>query len=210
MSNKQNNVVSAVKKYLETENRPFSATEVHNVFNKQSKNVITKALEELAQNKLIEEKVNGKQKIYFADQNNFQELDDNRIKEIDHQLEHLRQECEQMEKEVKDKDTEVSALRANLSPQQMSEKTAQLNEEVIELENKWQTIESKVQDFDPTLNEKVKNKRKRLVTKWIKRKRMAVQMIDTISGMSSKKPKDLMEEIGVETDEDYNVNIPQI
>uniref|UniRef100_A0A7N5K5N3 Homologous-pairing protein 2 homolog n=1 Tax=Ailuropoda melanoleuca TaxID=9646 RepID=A0A7N5K5N3_AILME len=61
-------------RYLQEQNRPHSAQDVFSNLQKQhglGKTAVVKALEQLSQQGKINEKVYGKQKIYFPDQNRF-------------------------------------------------------------------------------------------------------------------------------------------
>ena len=208
-------LIAEVKNYLEKTNRPFSANDVFNNLNtndrKLSKTGVTRALEDLSGDQLIVEKINGKQKIYFADQNNFEAIDDNQIKQIDEESEQLSREFKEVETELKSKESKLNSLKNNRSLEEVSQELTQIKGEVNELENKLEAIDSNSKDFDPELNDKIKSQRKALVTEWKKRKRMAVDMIDQIlSGDSSKPKKAFIEELGIETDEDINLSLPQI
>jgi len=57
---------------------------------------------------------------------------------------------------------------------------------------------------------KVKSERQKLVNEWKKRKRMATSMIDMILEGYPKPKKALIEEIGIETDEDMKVSVPEV
>ncbi|KAL8603663.1 hypothetical protein ACOMHN_017160 [Nucella lapillus] len=58
--------------------------------------------------------------------------------------------------------------------------------------------------------DKVLKRRSQCVKEWRKRKRMSNDIIDAILEGYPKTKKHLMDEIGIETDEDYNVQPPQI
>ncbi|KAK2157018.1 hypothetical protein LSH36_200g01015 [Paralvinella palmiformis] len=55
-----------------------------------------------------------------------------------------------------------------------------------------------------------KSKRSESVKVWRKRKRMTNDILDAILEGYPKKKKDLLEEIGIETDEEYNVKPPEL
>ena len=64
-----------ILKYMTEQNRPYSATDVLNNLHKEiGKTQVIKSLESLASSGSLAEKVYGKQKIYFLNQNNLPTL----------------------------------------------------------------------------------------------------------------------------------------
>lgn len=211
---KDNSINTMVKNYLIRTNRPFSSNDVFNnlntVHNKLGKTAVNKALEELSAKQEIKEKVNGKQKVYFADQSHFTDISDDTLKQMDQQIDELNKLFNHLKEELKQKESKVSSFKSNLSSEQIAVQLNAVKKETIDLNNKWETINGKVKDLDPKQNEKVKSQRQKLVTEWKKRKRMATSMIDMILEGYPKPKKALIEEIGIETDEEYKVSVPQI
>ena len=56
---------------------------------------------------------------------------------------------------------------------------------------------------------RVQDQHRRLVTEWRKRKRIATDIVDAIMEGYPNKKKDLIEEIGLETDEEVGVTLPK-
>jgi len=214
MSKSKDSLSSTVKSYLVRTNRPFSATDVFNNLNtkdnKLSKTAVFKTLDELASRQEIQEKVNGKQKVYFADQNNFDTIDDKQMKELDLELNQLDKEVNQLQDKVKLKETRLSTHKNCLTSEQISGQLSELKAEIKDLHKRLDSIDSKAKDFDPKENQKLKTDRQKLVTEWRKRKRMATNMVDMILESYPKPKKALLEEIGLETDEELKVSLPQI
>ncbi|XP_043910853.1 homologous-pairing protein 2 homolog [Protopterus annectens] len=107
-----------ILKYLNEQNRPYSAQDVFGNLQKEhglGKTAAVKALEQLAQQGKIKEKVYGKQKIYFADQEQFPSVSetelktmDNQISELTSKLQEVLQSCKQLEAVYKRKDVEIT------------------------------------------------------------------------------------------------------
>ncbi|ELW54981.1 Homologous-pairing protein 2 like protein [Tupaia chinensis] len=136
-------------KYLREQNRPYSAQDVFGNLQREhglGKAAVVKALEQLAQQGKIKEKTYGKQKIYFADQDQFDTVSDADLQGLDAQ---------------------VVALTA-----------------------------------------KVYKERQKYCKEWRKRKRMATELCDAILEGYPKSKKQFFEEVGIETDEDHNVRLP--
>ncbi|XP_027949804.1 homologous-pairing protein 2 homolog isoform X7 [Eumetopias jubatus] len=94
-------------KYLQEQNRPYSAQDVFGNLQREhglGKAAVVKALEQLAQQGKIKEKVYGKQKIYFADQDQFAMVSDADLQGLDAKIvaltakvQSLQQSCRHME-----------------------------------------------------------------------------------------------------------------
>ena len=127
-----------LKNYLEKTNRPYSATDVFNNLNtkdnKLSKTAVSKALDDLSAKQLIKEKLNGKQKIYFADQNNFDGIDVNKI-QIDQQLDQLTKQLKDIQIDVKHKESKLSSHKRCLTSEQLDQQLNQIKKEVNHLNN---------------------------------------------------------------------------
>lgn len=214
MSKPKDSMSLMVKNYLQKANRPYSPMDVFNNMNskdsKLSKTAVVRALEELAAQQVIKEKINGKQKIYFADQDVFQKMDETELKQIDDKLQHLSERYQQMRAEIKAKEDKVTPLKNSVSSEQLAKRLDQIQLEVNDLEKRLKEINTKAQDFDPELQKKVKNERQSLVKEWRKRKRLANDIIDTILEDYPKSKKSFYEELEIETDEEVNAVLPKI
>lgn len=94
-------------RYLQEQNRPYSAQDVFGNLQREhglGKAAVVKALEQLAQQGKIREKAYGKQKIYFADQAQFDTVSDADLQGLDAKIvalmakvQSLQQSCRHME-----------------------------------------------------------------------------------------------------------------
>lgn len=94
-------------RYLREQNRPYSAQDAFGNLQREhglGKAAVVKALEQLAQQGRVREKVYGKQKIYFADQEQLPAASDAELRGLDGeiaarsgQLQALQQSCRHME-----------------------------------------------------------------------------------------------------------------
>ncbi|PNJ07104.1 PSMC3IP isoform 5 [Pongo abelii] len=94
-------------RYLQEQNRPYSAQDVFGNLQREhglGKAVVVKTLEQLAQQGKIKEKMYGKQKIYFADQDQFDMVSDADLQGLDGKIvaltakvQSLQQSCRYME-----------------------------------------------------------------------------------------------------------------
>ncbi|KAM7068825.1 homologous-pairing protein 2 homolog isoform 2-T2 [Molossus nigricans] len=169
-------------KYLQEQNRPYSAQDVFGNLQREhglGKAAVVKALEQLAQQGKIKEKMYGKQKIYFADQDQFEMVSDADLQSLDAKIvtltakvQSLQQSCRHMEAE------------------------------------RLKNIKAATNHVTPEEKEQVYRERQKYCKEWRKRKRMATELCDAILEGYPKSKKQFFEEVGIETDEDYNVKLP--
>ncbi|XP_072343824.1 homologous-pairing protein 2 homolog isoform X2 [Scyliorhinus torazame] len=167
-----------------------------------------KALEQLTQDGKIKEKVYGKQKIYFADQSEFAAVGEADLKVLDIQLGGLGERFQNVQQSCRQMETELKELNNSMTTEEMSLEIATLNQECASHQERLKKIKSATNHVAPEDKEKVYNERKLLVKEWRKRKRMAVDLTDAVLEGYPKSRKQFFEEIGIETDEDHMVTVP--
>ncbi|XP_004633846.1 homologous-pairing protein 2 homolog isoform X8 [Octodon degus] len=186
-------------RYLQEQNRPYSAQDVFGNLQREhglGKAAVVKALEQLAQQGKIREKTYGKQKVYFADQDQFDTVSDADLQSLDTEIvalsakvQGLQQSCRHMEAE-------------------MQREIAQLKAECAGFQERLQGIKGAPVCVTPEEKEQVHRERRRLCREWRTRKRMAAELCDAILEGYPKSRKQFFEEVGIETDEDHNVAPP--
>ncbi|XP_004410606.1 PREDICTED: homologous-pairing protein 2 homolog isoform X2 [Odobenus rosmarus divergens] len=186
-------------KYLQEQNRPYSAQDVFGNLQREhglGKAAVVKALEQLAQQGKIKEKVYGKQKIYFADQDQFAMVSDADLQGLDAKIvaltakvQSLQQSCRHMEAE-------------------MQKEIQELKKECAGYRERLKNIKAATNHVTPEEKERVYSERQKYCKEWRKRKRMATELSDAILEGYPKSKKQFFEEVGIETDEDYNVKLP--
>ncbi|XP_060608544.1 homologous-pairing protein 2 homolog [Ruditapes philippinarum] len=201
----------AVLDYLNKQNRPYSAIDICNNLHKEfGKTAIVKACESLAESGKIKEKVYGKQKVYVADQSQFPEVDDSEIRDMDSKVAEFTQKLQTNLEEVKRLESELRMLNGCLTT---TEAQKQLNETTAmcaHYKNKLKQLKEGGNVVSPEEKEKVYGDKKKYVQAWRKRKRMTNDILNAILEGYPKPKKQLYEDIGIETDEDYDVKPPDI
>ncbi|KAK7940573.1 hypothetical protein WMY93_003899 [Mugilogobius chulae] len=210
---KKDNGASVILAYLNEKNRPYSAQDVFCNLQKQhglGKTAVVKAMELLAIEGKIKEKMYGKQKIYFADQSQFQDVSDDDLKEMDAQISKLNVELQSLTQNCRQLDSELKELNNSLTTEEITKEIKQLKEECSGFKTRLDKIKSATNHVTPEEKEKVCKERNLYVKEWKKRKRLASDMMNSILEGYPKSKKEFLEEVGVETDEDYKVTIPNI
>ncbi|XP_047656407.1 homologous-pairing protein 2 homolog isoform X2 [Tachysurus fulvidraco] len=193
MSKKDSAAAELILSYLNEKNRPYSAQDVFGNLQKQhglGKTAVVKAMEQLAQDGRIREKVYGKQKIYFADQSQFADVSDAELKQMDRSISELNSQVEAVMQSCRQLDTELKELNSSLTTAEMTIQIKELKAECEVSRTRLQKIKSATDHVTPEEREKVCKERSLYVKEWKKRKRL--------------------EEVGVETDEEHKVKIPGV
>lgn len=208
---KKDNGAAFILAYLNEKNRPYSAQDVFSNLQKQhglGKTAVVKAMELLALEGKIKEKIYGKQKIYFADQAQFKDVNDADLKSMDHQISELSGEVQSLTQSCRQLDAELKELNSSLTTEEMVSEIQELKEECSGYRARLEKIKSASNHITPEEKDKVYKERDLYVKEWKKRKRLASDMINSILEGYPKSKKEFLEEVGVETDEDCKVVLP--
>ncbi|KAI5097153.1 homologous-pairing protein 2-like [Silurus meridionalis] len=213
MSKKDSGAADLILSYLNEKNRPYSAQDVFGNLQKQhglGKTAVVKAMEQLAQDGRIREKVYGKQKIYFADQSQFSDVSDSDLKQMDSRISELSRQVETATQSCRQLDTELKELNSSLTTVEMTMQIKELRAECEGYITRLKKIKTATNHVTPEEREKVYKERILYVKEWKKRKRLAADMMGAILEGYPKSKKEFLEEVGVETDEDHKVKIPNV
>ncbi|XP_038077037.1 homologous-pairing protein 2 homolog [Patiria miniata] len=207
---KDSDAVTAILDYLNRQNRPYSAIDVFNNLHKEfGKTAVVRALEDLAQNGKIKEKVYGKQKVYVADQSQFPDVDDSELKTMDTQIKELQDKLQKTQSTCKHQEQELRSIDTSMSTEQARERLEQVNQEIECNKEKLATLTSATNHVRPEEKDKIYANQAKYVKGWKKRKRMTMDIVNAILEGYPKTKKQLFEDVGLETDEEYNVKIPE-
>ena len=202
---------TAVLEYLNKQNRPYSAGDIFsNLHGKFGKTAVVKACESLAGAGKINEKIYGKQKVYGAKQAQYQDYSETDMKQIDEEISKQEKIWTELQSSHKASDEEFRTLKSSLTTKEATERLAELNENCRKCQEHLKRIKSASNHIPPAEKEKIIKNRKTVVQTWKKRKRIASDMMDAILESYPKTKKQFIEDVGIETDEEYNVSAPQI
>ncbi|XP_065053672.1 homologous-pairing protein 2 homolog isoform X2 [Rhopilema esculentum] len=198
----------AVLDYLNKQNRPYSATDIFNNMHKEfGKTAIVKALESLAEKKVIHEKTYGKQKVYAPMQAQYGEYDENELKSMDQEIFELNDELTKLRQKCKSQESVIGNLNNQMTTKDAAERLEELEKECQSMQKRIKKIESEGNGITPEVKEKIYKDNKEYIQHWKKRKRMAMDLLNCILEGYPKTKKQLLEETGVETDEDVAVSL---
>lgn len=200
----------AILDYVKAQNRPYSSNDIFNNLHKEhGKTAVVRALDQLAQDGKIKEKTYGKQKIYFANQDEFPDVAEAELSAMDQEIGDLNAKLQEITRQLQGRQSQLSALSNTLTKEQLVEKIETVSEERDRLKARLEKLTSNTNFVEPEVKDRIYKDNEKFVKEWRKRKRLANDMIDTILEGYPKGKKALLEETGVDTDEDACVTMPK-
>lgn len=203
-------VEKAILDYIKAQNRPYSSNDIFNNLHKEhGKTAVVRALEQLAQDEKIKEKTYGKQKIYFANQDEFPDVAEAELSAMDQEIADLNTKKEELSRQLQARESQLNALSHSLTTEELAEKIETTSAERDRLRARLDKLTSNTNFVEPQVKDRILKDNEKFVKEWRKRKRLATDIIDAILEGYPKGKKALLEETGVETDEDVNVTMPK-
>lgn len=200
----------AILDYVKAQNRPYSSNDIFNNLHKEhGKTAVVRALDQLAQDGKIKEKTYGKQKIYFANQDEFPDVAEAELSAMDQEIGDLNAKLQEITRQLQGRQSQLSALSNTLTKEQLVEKIETVSEERDRLKARLEKLTSNTNFVEPEVKDRIYKDNEKFVKEWRKRKRLANDMIDAILEGYPKGKKALLEETGVDTDEDACVTMPK-
>ncbi|KUF99119.1 hypothetical protein AM588_10008277 [Phytophthora nicotianae] len=175
----------------EVTNRPYSLLNVfENMHRAIAKPSLTKLLDNLVAKEELVSKTYGKAKIYYMNQNNLPVPSEEERLAIEEQIKTISAECTASEQELKSAEATLSGITTQISDADLDAALKQLDEEAATLEKKVETLDQPGRaPVSPGRKEALKGK----FTKF------------RIADGMEKKPKAVLDLVGVETDEEAGV-----
>ncbi|XP_027048309.1 homologous-pairing protein 2 homolog [Pocillopora damicornis] len=199
----------AVLAYLTKQNRPYSAIDIFSNLHKEyGKTAVQRSLEKLASEGTITEKINGKQKAYAPKQDQFGDYDENEIKKIDSQISACSEKLKKLQETLKTQESELRNVNSTLTTKDAKTKLSELTQKCDKYQERLKNIKSTTKHVTPEEKDKIYKDHKQYVQMWKKRKRLATDILNGILEGYPKPKKQLIEDIGIETDEEYGAVIP--
>jgi len=197
----------AISDLFRSRNRPLNGNDVVQEL-QLSKSVVMKSLDQLVAESLLSEKLYGKQKIYWPNPSESVPAKEILL-ELDAKIRVELAKIAEIQKELKDLKGEFSSLKSEMSAEELRSKISDFRTLKEEQEEKLKRIKS---NDKPVVSKEEKTKvvenREKMEKEWRKRKRLATEMANAIAESSSKRLREIFEEIGVSTDEEKNVKLP--
>ncbi|EDV27229.1 homologous-pairing protein 2-like protein [Trichoplax sp. H2] len=208
---KDDAIIKVVLEYFYQQNRPYSIVDIFNNLHKEyGKTAINKAVLDLVEEKKLIEKTYGKQKVYVINQASMETVSNDEINEMDKNIANLQNELKTLQSFCGSVESEIKVLGNTLSTEDAIKTSDELTEECAKLEENLKKVKEVAKNVSPKERDEVYLNLKKYVGHWRKRKRMGSEMINCILEGYPKSKKQFYEEVGIETDEDYNVTFPDL
>jgi len=200
----------AILEYLQQQNRPYSAVDIYNNLHKEfGKTAVEKSLETLSEDGKIDKKTYGKQKVFAPCQSKYGDYNENELKGLDCNIKELQEELTLLSSQVKKKDNELNGLSSQIKTEDAVAAIENLIKENEVLKDRIQKLKTGTVLITKEERKKIFENKEKNVSHWRKRKRLTTDIVDSILEGYPKSKKDLLEEVGMETDEDVGVSFPK-
>ncbi|KAL6074654.1 PSMC3 interacting protein [Balamuthia mandrillaris] len=194
--------------YMKSQNRPYNAQMIFdNLHGEVKKTQAQKVLTELVESGEIVEKAKGKQKIYWPNQEGLEAGDKSELDAIDAQIKACKEELKQLKEEMEQQRQRNSALNSAKTNQEVEEETERLTKENAEFEAKLGKLQGGAKLVSKADKAKAEKAYETSRAEWRRRKRICMEVIKSIGEPTNKKDKQIIEELGLETDEDAGADI---
>ncbi|CAI2369696.1 unnamed protein product [Moneuplotes crassus] len=199
----------AISKYMEAQNRPYSIQNIiDNLRGEIRKAQTQKILDALTEENILTCKEYGKAKIYLINQDIFPETTNEDLEKLDKEIDTKKKEFEELDAKLKSLNSDLRKIKIEPTNAELDAELEALTSENLRLEGRLEEYGDVQEDRSISIDD-IEKQEKLFSKEWRVRKKGFMEIIDTISEALEKKPKELMEEIGIETDEDYNVVCPK-
>lgn len=201
-----------VEEYMLRHNRPYSVQDILNCYqSSMRKKQCEEALTELVAAKTVTLKEYGKAKIYLINQDRFPEVDQSLLLELDEQISTRRDEFNKLSDQLKEIDKKQKDATNTMTNEQLVVMISKLEIENSQLDTKVTAFKTggiqlvSEDQIEESLQEQIY-----YAQNWKKIKRQCRDMMDTISESADLNLKDFIKSLGLETDEDYGVDLNNI
>lgn len=197
----------AVVKYLKMQNRPYSANDItQNLHKEFGKTAIQKALDELSSSGNIKEKLYGKQKVYapIQETETDQQAMESILTQLDVQINEASASLTRTEQELKAVENELKEYTNQTSTEEARKMESELLSTVEKLELKLESLSKTTVKISADEKKKIAKENEVVVKEYRKRKRICMDIANTILENYPKPKRAFYEEVGIETDEDVS------
>lgn len=194
-------------KLLDDQQRPLSLSDICEKVKELGKSSIQKALDSLVRRGKIIEKVYGKQKIYCIAQEDEGPEHAELGRKLDMDCARLREELTQRQQQIRSLEASLATLSSQMTVGEAREEIEKLEEEIQCMEKEWEEAQGQASSSHETTTgdrldkDTLEKKYNLYLAAYRKRKRICTEMIEHIMEGYPKSKQQLLEDIGVETDE---------
>ncbi|CBJ27185.1 TBPIP domain containing protein [Ectocarpus siliculosus] len=198
---------AAVSDYMLQSNRPYSYINVFdNLRKKIPKAMVQKLLDELVRDGTLKLQEYGKARIYYANQdalpNGAGDASADKMRTLDQEAKTLTSQLEIVSKQEQQTRARASSLSCQPTDDELTKKLANCAQELEQAEARNGAAKGQGRSVAAGGMKTAKQSFNKFRALWVTRKRNAMDVVDMIADGMEKKPKVVMEMLGVEPDED--------
>ncbi|KDR15309.1 homologous-pairing protein 2 homolog [Zootermopsis nevadensis] len=196
-----------VLEYLRVQNRPYSTNDIFNNLHEEIKKpTVQKALDHLAKTGAIIEKAYGKQKVYVVKQ------EDTNVKNFEQELQDLDSKFNEISQKLASAEQELKSNEKLLCDLQSAPTTnaAECEQKLLEsrievLKAKFDNISKNTVNISESDSKQKQKDHESNVKELRKRRRLCMDIIESILEFYPNSKRALLDEVGIETDEDVGM-----
>ncbi|KAF9990023.1 hypothetical protein BGZ75_004011 [Mortierella antarctica] len=193
--------------YLVKQNRPYSITDiVSNLHAAVSKTECQRVVNALVDKDLVTMKLYGKQAIYVARQDTIETATPDELAAADSEISSLQTHTMEAKSKNKQLTSELSALKSALTTDQITARLEQLRSKNEKSREHLEQLRSGTQLVTAEEKTRVVKEMEKHRKLWIQRRRLFKDMFATVTENFPSKPKDLLEELDIDTNDPIDVN----
>ncbi|KAA6396617.1 MAG: putative homologous-pairing protein 2 [Streblomastix strix] len=197
--------------YINKQNRPFSVQNlIDNLHGQVKKAVAQRALDSLAADSRIALKEFGKNKVYFADQTQFEVPSNERIEEIDENIQQAQNELAESEAERKGLEADNNVLQAEPTNEEVEIQTEKFKVQNADMRKRLDKLKEGGIKIDPEYKDRVSKNYGANIAEWKARRRACIDALSNIAEGSGKGQNELINELGIETDEAVGITLKDV
>lgn len=201
---------NAVYEYMKQQNRPYSAADVFlNLRKAHGKTAVVKSMENLAAAGKLLEKVYGKSKIYVISQSEFPDVSESELANADKAIVELSKKSDSLQTELKLLKTELRRYLNSLTTSEAKSDVEKLSSEITSLKERLIQAKESMQNISEEDSKNIRQDHRMFVSHWRKRKRITTDLMNAVLEGYPKSKKAFIEEVGIETDEEFKVSVPE-
>ena len=193
---------SSILAVLSSKNRPFSAiTLCDELHGEYSQSAVKKAAEQLAETGAISAKISGKTKLFFPNQANLVVATPMELASLDRRLEQLSEACSRLKERAEVLRSQRDALLRKKTICELRKFREEVEKKAVQEEQRKSLLIEQAKGITPEDAQNYTRNFAMRCEQWRRRKNMCKEIIDQISEGCNKKPSELIDELGLETDE---------
>ncbi|KAK8813227.1 hypothetical protein WA158_002819 [Blastocystis sp. Blastoise] len=194
--------------YINEQNKPFSSTIVYeNLHRTVKKAHAVRVLAQLAQDGKIIEKEYGKTKIYYADQNQFPSVSEEELVSMEEKIATLKEQEKDLLSKSNIYKNELKSLQTSLPDSELKAAIEKYKTENEAMETKLNILRNSGA-IDKTELDSLQTNVNKYTKIWKQRRHMCMEGIKTLADGLEKKDQEVIDEIGLETEEELGIELP--